>query len=391
MEVSVVRAVTMKHIEGGLSAYWKFILGTAFFNKEGHDLSKSGICLQLHDGTSAHLWLDLKYVVADEAALHYLYSCKGSAGIKPRMACTNIYNWRYKAREIVEKMHKARYHWTSDFDALVLHDFDSVSATVRSLEASQKTLSQHDFKEEETLLGWNLNPQGAMFDDECRKHVACKQVFDFMHVVFVQGVFNHCGGKLLRAMQEADMPMQNLHAYFKLWRLPKASPGLNNAAGAFHADRLRNSLAAGFFKCTASEALSIYPIWAQYCQATMPGSAKDHSDCFLRLTRIVALWQRRARGLATALELKNDSVKFLDQYKTLYGPDAMVIKFHYLLHLPMSPSLSCWVHERKHKWVKKYANNVHNTSGDWDRSVLREATAEHLQRLASLDSDFFHA
>ena len=36
------------------------------------------------------------------------------------------------------------------------------------------------------------------------------------------------------------------------------------------------------------------------------------------------------------------------------------------------------MHERKHKGIKRFANEVRNTSVDWDRSVLREATAHHM-------------
>ena len=42
-----------------------------------------------------------------------------------------------------------------------------------------------------------------------------------------------------------------------------------------------------------------------------------------------------------------------------------------------------------HKWIKKYANNVQNTSWDWGRSLLRESTVEHIKRLQDLPCNAF--
>jgi hypothetical protein len=63
-------------------------------------------------------------------------------------------------------------------------------------------------------------------------------------------------------------------------------------------------------------------------------------------------------------------------------------KFHWLIHLPgelirFKRLLSCWVHERKHKMVKRYAQNIYNTRV-YERSILSEVTSHHL---ASLRSD----
>ena len=73
----------------------------------------------------------------------------------------------------------------------------------------------------------------------------------------------------------------------------------------------------------------------------------------------------------------------------------MIKKFHYLHH--HAPQLerwaakcypSCFTLERKHKSVKRYADQMANcgedASVDWDRNLLREVTAEHLH---SLDND----
>ncbi len=42
---------------------------------------------------------------------------------------------------------------------------------------------------------------------------------------------------------------------------------------------------------------------------------------------------------------------------------------------------SCFVHERKHRLPKRFANEVKNTKWNWDASVLREVTCFHLCHL----------
>ena len=60
----------------------------------------------------------------------------------------------------------------------------------------------------------------------------------------------------------------------------------------------------------------------------------------------------------------------------------------YLTHLPKMMAdvgilPSCWVLERKHKGVKRYANGLTNSSCPWDRSVLRDVTVGHLEELTN--------
>ena len=66
------------------------------------------------------------------------------------------------------------------------------------------------------------------------------------------------------------------------------------------------------------------------------------------------------------------------------------MKFHMLMHVPewLSYLVTCWSLERHHKVVKRYLENMTNTSIHYDRSILREATCYHVQVLKSMP-DFF--
>ena len=64
----------------------------------------------------------------------------------------------------------------------------------------------------------------------------------------------------------------------------------------------------------------------------------------------------------------------------------MIPKFHWLLHFwrhlqSFGTLLSCFVHERKHRMVKRYANDVTNTD-EYERTVLNEVICTHLAQMA---------
>ena len=60
----------------------------------------------------------------------------------------------------------------------------------------------------------------------------------------------------------------------------------------------------------------------------------------------------------------------------------MVSKFHYVLHLPWQYQrhgilFPCFVHERKHRELKRFASDIRNTAIDFEKSLLQEITVHH--------------
>ena len=56
-------------------------------------MSTAGICLELADGSIAHIWLQHGFVLADEAALHAIFNFKGASGLKP-CSQSSIVSWK---------------------------------------------------------------------------------------------------------------------------------------------------------------------------------------------------------------------------------------------------------------------------------------------------------
>ena len=53
------------------------------FDPEGHNLQAAGMTLDLNGGSAMQLFLSLGVAIAEEAALHMVFMCKGSGGLKP--------------------------------------------------------------------------------------------------------------------------------------------------------------------------------------------------------------------------------------------------------------------------------------------------------------------
>ena len=93
-------------------------------------------------------------------------------------------------------------------------------------------------------------------------------------------------------------------------------------------------------------------------------------------------------------QLEEAVLSHMRSYKHLFGTENMIPKFHMALHLidqyrKHGKLPNCWALERKHKNVKKFANNVQNTKCDFEAYVLREVTVQHLGVLSMNDEAHF--
>ena len=137
-------------------------------------------------------------------------------------------------------------------------------------------------------------------------------------------------------------------------------------------------------KGSVSELLSIYPILAHLVQHEYleKGVLQDEAIALIRLADIVDLLVLVARGTVDPFKLHVAITEFMGAVVTAFGKDCLTPKFHQLQHLPQELHLhrtlvSCWVHERKHKMLKRYCQDVSNTI-IFEESVLGEVSAHHL-------------
>lgn len=398
MELMLVRsAVVNKEIQGGMSALF-FAALKLFWDDAGHDLALAGVSVKLFDGTQARIFMKLAIVISDEAALHAMFACKGSSGLKTCLLCQNVYNFK-NVRNVVENDSTgiAQYHTCSDWRKLQLHTPGTIRAIASRLSAAAaSTMTKANMAELEIRLGWNYIPESLMFQPRAR-HIcdltSCV-VFDWMHVFFVHGIFNSHVGVMMWKLKECGITYATLQQYAAAWHWPSFMG--QDAADVFCPKRAKSSWDDGSLKATASEGLSLLPILANFAQSLVDNgitsaAVRDHARCFVMLADIVRLIQRCSRLQVDPDELQLELCKYLDAFKRLYGEEWMVPKFHFAIHFPdylrrFGFVPSCFVLERKHKVPKRFANEVTNTSSAWEASVLREVTCH---RIAAIMTDHF--
>ena len=361
------------------------MLLNVFFDPDSHDFSKSGVHLEMEDGTPLTIFADVAMFIADESALHAVYGCKGASGLKPCFACSNVYN-HGSTRGVVEndRSKQAVYHTCTELSKMKFTTRAIMEGIVRRLTAAAGT---PDLGEVQTCLGWKYMPNGVMFNAVSRRRLCPTRVacYDWAHIIFVNGVFNIHAGILLHTLRALKVDINIICQYVKSFHWP-----CNSMSGAdvFSKDRIAKSLPEKRLKCTASEGMSVLPVLAQFCQHLSRHHAnsgvRDNAYCFVQLALVAGMIFRSTRCLLNRDELKTRVETYATAFRALYGEGPMVPTFHYLYHVAFYEWVqSCLVHEGKHKSVKRFANQVYNTSIDWDCAVLREVTARHIASLIS--------
>eukprot|EP00959_Pyramimonas_sp_CCMP1952_P468222 9492860-Pyramimonas_sp.AAC.1 len=169
-----------------------------------------------------------------------------------------------------------------------------------------------------------------------------------------------------------------LNQYMQLWRWPNAYA---HARQVFrkHADHSP----AG----SASEYLSLCPVLAQYVRGVVmkKGVLGKESASFLALAHVMELLQMANSGDVQADELARAIHAHLVLHQAAYGFKLWKAKEHYNLHIPSQLQLhgmiiSTFLHERKHRVLKRVMTPRHSLTA-FDRSVLEEATVQHLYDL----------
>ena len=84
-------SVTKSEIPGGLSQLLCMAF-KSFWDTEGHDVSSAGCHLDVLQHEPMRVFLDMGGILADEAALHMAFCCKGASGLKPCFLCANVFN-----------------------------------------------------------------------------------------------------------------------------------------------------------------------------------------------------------------------------------------------------------------------------------------------------------
>ena len=351
-----------------------------FFGALVHDISLSGVLLRSPSGYPRRIFAKLGMFVQDGAAHKSVWHCKGDAGTKPCMLCLNLYTEKSELVGDDEEhlltctlVHEAELHFASDAD---------VRGSVHRLAARRLTDNAWTFELRQQAAGFRYEQHSMLLDQSLDElvHPVSQFVHDWMHAIMVHGVMNTTVYLFLEAfIADGTKDVHKmLHGYLALWSWPSRISGSMSLKDIVSPKRASSSRKAKLFKCTASDGLSLLPVIAHFAQAVLMPSGKCSMACraVVALAEVVDLLQTVPLDIVKPEQLKVVIKLCLELCIAAGWRSSFHPKFHWMVHqhgcLP-----TCWVHERKHRMVKRYASDAYNTQ-IFEHSVIGEVVSHHV-------------
>jgi hypothetical protein len=390
LPVMEIRSNQVDMLAAGISQVCALILKAWFCNSEC-DVRNAGIVLKSPTGESHRIFVAMSMILQDGAAHKYVFHTKGDSGTKICMLCRNLFGVRTDIidPETGQAILKASITYEHECDFAT--DDDIRNSMIR-LVHKKHTLDAEQFKKWQQAVGFNFQPHGLLLDAALHADVqpASQYVHDWMHTMLVTGVFHTVMYLLICSLKAAKACGGNVYGtlsqYVSLWVHP-----VGRTTGKLHEcfskAREDSNTRAHTFKCTASDGLSLFPIIAMFVTTAV---LKNHvcvlaCNAFLAMADLIDMFQATATKHVSPKQLSQTVYTFLKSCVDAGWEMYMHPKFHWLVHFPAHLKHhgflpSCWVHERKHKVSKRYANDIKNTSV-YELSLLKQVLSHELALL----------
>eukprot|EP00435_Cladocopium_sp_Y103_P053176 s772_g17.t1 len=322
------------------------------------------------------LFARLGGLLGDEAALKAMWSVKGASGTVPCLFCDNVVQSRSNLHSY-DVTGTLVPHTEFNMARLRLRTDQDFRDAAGRLSRERPIRNKRDFELLEQSLGINFCPTGLLFDPLCQLKAVQHTLFDWLHVYLVNGIFQAEVNLLLPILKDYGLTHERLSQFFSAFTAPK-DQAANLKAAILSFDKCKNKE----WKPSASEVLCTYSLMRLAvldCQFENE-EHKVAGTSFLLLCKILDLLSLIGKDFQVDhRQLARTIIRHLQTFKNGYGEDQLVPKFHYSMHLPKLLELhglllSCWTHERKHKSLKRWADQLHNSGSWFEASVLRETT-----------------
>ena len=386
--LTTVRSETVAEFEDKLTQLTKFCLRC--FSDTGRNMAH-GMNLPWPGRPGFVLVAKVDVVLGDESALKQMLEFKGASGKVLCGLCRNCIQKRYAP----EPMHPGTVHHTCTEDSrFMLHTKETLQRTVQYLKDQKALLPKNKFAALETDLGLNLCPQGVLCDPVCMEAMDPTKalMFDWMHIYLVGGIFHLEINLLLEKLVGAEVKQQELHSFFQSLSWPAYVNDKGAAVSDFFSKKKSND---NSLKSSASEALTAYPVFRLLLQDLRESrdlglELRQAINSFICLCQVLDLLQQTSTGSVPPENLRRAIKLHLDTYQTAYPDGSFLPKHHLAMHLSMQLQrngclLSCFVQERRHKELKRYANQQTAAKKGTEVHLLKEVFLSHLEALERLD------
>jgi hypothetical protein len=390
--IAAERTDNVKQMSGGIAQVFDEIL-CFLFAAGGHTMQHSGVLLELNGGGRVRLWIELFMITQDGAAHKMVFCVKGDAGHKFCTECRNLYAVQSNIiDEDNEPMLTCSLVLREEMD---FADDEDIRGTVKRL--AWYALNRPDeLALRSQACGFNHVSKNMLLDprlDDVLKPITHK-AHDWMHAMLIRGVFNVTACLFVKALIHSGVTdaAAQFEAYILAWTLPtRVKLNIARLASIFSANRWKASNKAHALKCMASEALSIYGIMACYTQSVFlrAGVCTCQCQAFLHCCNVLDLLLAVPLGYVTEEDLRDAIDDLLKACVAAGWKDRLTPKFHWLIHLSIELGrfgglLACFVQERKHKVVKRFAE-LHRNNMGYETGILADIVCQHLADLYPAD------
>lgn len=384
LPLAVLRTCVSHDVKGGISLAVRELIRSVLLAP--CELSHIGVAVDMLGGPQL-VRADLKHILADEAALKSVWSCKGAAGIRPCMLCRNVMALRSDLTEGQEYLvdvacsDPARFHLSTDEDIWEAWD---------NLASKHGRVTKAAFGNLEKASGFSYDPDALLSDRSLRRLVrpATATTMDWLHNFLQNGVASHeIAAFLTKCRSELQLGYQDFHNFVRArWVFPYGQA--THKIDAVFSEGRERSGGVDAFRATASETLMVFPILRHFAETLVRPTHRLDPACesLMLLCRILDEYLRLKRRAAPATDLIALISAHLEKHKSVYGLEYVKPKHHFAFHnalrhhLPDEVFLDCFVLERKHQVSKGFGTAIKNTSS-FERSVLSRALLEQSRQL----------
>lgn len=378
LHIFVLRASYVKKVKGGAGQILSKVMDLFF--SDPFDL-RLGIRLEF-PGHLADRFLfgRVGVVVADEVALKQIFSFKGSSGTMCCFKCSNLVSHSSRL-DLHDPTSNLQPSCVTDLSRCHQHTDDSVHRNAMHLHAQQSVVTKKEFEVLQQSCGLTYQPGGVLwnprFPELCGGLISTA-MFDWMHVMVVGGAWNSETGLMFDSIasqisnQDVDRFLQSVH--FPTSARSKGTLG----------KKLFEKRGSGPFSCSASEALTLYPCLRALLEDQLP-NANTNVACqsYFAICETMDLLQQSRSEDIDPVSLQAKVEKHLGHRLIAHGPASFQPKVHYQLHFSQQLRffgrlIACWCHERKHKELKRYANQAHaaKTGTAWEKGLLEDVVLQ---------------
>lgn len=381
----------VKLLNSGIGQVFTVLLKFLFASAT-HRLQDGALLLDLFGGGQVRLFINLRMIVQDGGAHKQVFCLKGDSGMKFCLECRTLFSVRSSVvDENGQSIFTCNLYRHSEMDMATDAD---VRGTVRRLADIAATRPRELYLRQQAcgFVHMKYNMILARELDGVLEPVSHK-AHDWMHAMMVSGVFNVILFLTLYCLSVVDSDITDkLQQYVRLWSFPRRiGQNPQRLSDLFSKNRWESNKKAKTFKCSASEGLTLYPIIWCYIHAVFVRNRTLTSVCeaYMMLCNIIDLLVSIPHGQVTPPMLHEAVDVFLKACVDAGWKEYFIPKFHWLIHLAsdlqrFGTLCSCWVQERKHRLVKRFAN-YNRSQKKYTSGMLAEITCHHFACLSSAD------